>query len=136
MALPHNRASVALAVTCVSLTALRLGLTHSSSCGQDRIAIARVPVLFYPHRMPDRSLGYAAEKRMLVVATCKQCKRQARALARDLASVYGRHRDYRSIRFRCSQCDPGACDIHQVPDGWDRVPERIVWKPVVIKDRQ
>lgn len=91
---------------------------------------------FYPDPMPDRSLGYAAEKRMMVVASCKQCKREAKAFANDLAGVYGRHRDYRTIKFRCSQCDPGACDIFLQPDGFDRVPERIVWRPVVVKDRQ
>ena len=99
-------------------------------------ALANVLSLFYRPDMPDRSLGYAAEKRMMVVATCKQCKREAKAFANDLAGVYGRHRDYRTIKFRCQQCDPGACEIHLQPDGWDRVPERIVWRPVVVKDRQ
>lgn len=98
--------------------------------------LRNVPLMFYSGPMPDRSLGRASEKRMMVVATCKQRKREAKAFASDLASVYGRHRDYRSIKFRCSQCDPGACEIHLQPDGWDRVPERIVWRPVVVKDRQ
>lgn len=98
--------------------------------------LADVHYSFYSLAMPDRSLGYAAEKRMMVVATCKQCKREAKAFASDLAGVYGRHRDYRTIRFRCSQCDPGACEIYLQPDGFDRVPERVVWRPVVVKDRQ
>lgn len=86
--------------------------------------------------MPDKSLGYAAEKRMVVVGRCKHCKREAKAFASDLAGVYGRQRDYRTIRFRCTECDPGACEIYLQPDGFDRVPERIVWRPVKVKDRQ
>ncbi|KQO79451.1 hypothetical protein ASF29_23360 [Rhizobium sp. Leaf262] len=73
---------------------------------------------------------------MMVVATCRQCKRQAKAFASDLSGVYGRHKDYRTMKFRCEQCSPGACDITLEPDGFDRAPERIVWRPVKVKDRQ
>lgn len=73
---------------------------------------------------------------MVVVGRCKQCSREAKAFASDLAGVYGRHKDYRTVRFRCSQCDPGTCEINLELDGFDRVPERIVWRPVKIKDRQ
>lgn len=86
--------------------------------------------------MPDRTLGYAAEKRMMVVGRCKQCGRDAKAFASDLASVYGRQKDYRTLQFKCTKCDPGTCQINLEPDGFDRVPERIVWRPVRVKDRQ
>ncbi|MNE59457.1 hypothetical protein D3C80_1545500 [compost metagenome] len=76
--------------------------------------------------MPDRTLGYAAEERMVVVGRCKQCRREAKAFARDLAGVYRRQKDYRTVLFRCSQCDTGTCEINLEPDGFDRVPERIV----------
>lgn len=83
--------------------------------------------------MPDRTLGYASERRMMVVARCKQCGREAKAYAWDLATYYGKQRDYRSIRFRCKECDPGTCNISLEPNDFDRVPERIVWKPVKVK---
>ncbi len=70
---------------------------------------------------------------MLIVARCKQCGREAKAYAWDLASQYGKHRDYRTIRFRCKQCDPGTCDITSEPVDFERVAERIVWKPVRVK---
>lgn len=83
--------------------------------------------------MPDRSLGYAAERRMIVVARCKQCRREAKVYARDLATHYGKHRDYRTIRFSCQQCDPGTCSVSLEPIDFDRVNERVVWKPVKVK---
>jgi hypothetical protein len=95
-----------------------------------------VLVVFYPFAMSSKTLGYAAERRMMVVGRCKQCGRQAKTFASDLAGYYGKHKDYRSVKFRCTECDPGTCDIHLEPDGFDRMAERVVWRPVVMKDRQ
>ncbi len=83
--------------------------------------------------MPDCSLGYAAERRMVVVARCKQCGREAKAYARDLATHYGKHRDYRTLKFRRAEYDPGTCIISLEPVDFNRVSERIVWKPVKVK---
>ena len=85
--------------------------------------------------MPDRTLGYAAERRMVVVGRCKQCGREAKAFASDLSSVLGKMKDYRTVRFRCTQCDPGTCEVHLEPHGFDRQPQQIIWRPVVEKGR-
>lgn len=83
--------------------------------------------------MPDRTLGYAASRRMMVVGRCKQCDRTAKAFAHDLSSHLGKFKDYRTVKFRCTQCDPGTCEVYLEPYGFDRQPQQIVWKPVVHK---
>jgi hypothetical protein len=79
------------------------------------------------------TLGKALRHNMLVVATCRDCERQARFLARDLATFYGHGRDPFSLKFRCTECDKHNCKITLMDNPYDRTPETIVWRPVKVK---
>ena len=79
------------------------------------------------------TLGKAARHNMLIVATCRKCDRQARFLARDLASLYGHGRDPRNLPFVCSNCETRDCKVTIMGNPYDRTPETVVWKPVKVK---
>ncbi|WP_454287838.1 hypothetical protein [Rhizobium arsenicireducens] len=79
------------------------------------------------------TLGKAVRHHMLVVATCKQCERQARFLASDLAGLYGHGRDPRTLPFRCKACDLRGCRITVMESPFDRTHETIVWRPVKVR---
>lgn len=79
------------------------------------------------------TLGKALRHNMLVVATCRDCQRQGRFLAKDLASFYGHGRDPFSLKFRCTPCDTRNCKVTIMDNPYDRTPETIVWRPVKVK---
>lgn len=79
------------------------------------------------------TLGKALRHNMLVVVTCRDCERQARFLARDLATFYGHGRDPYSLKFRCTECNKHNCKITLMDSPYDRTPETIVWRPVKVK---
>lgn len=79
------------------------------------------------------TLGKALRHNMLVVATCRDCQRQARFTASDLAKFYGQGRDPHSLKFRCTHCDNRNCKVTIMDNPYDRTPETVVWRPVKIR---
>lgn len=79
------------------------------------------------------TLGKAIRHNMLVVATCRDCQRQGRFLATDLATFYGHGRDPHSLKFRCTHCNTRNSKITLMDNPYDRTPETIVWRPVKVK---
>ncbi|NBB48955.1 hypothetical protein GVN24_11790 [Rhizobium sp. CRIBSB] len=79
------------------------------------------------------TLGKALRHNMLVVATCRDCQRQARFTASDLAKFYGQGRDPHSLKFRCTHCDNRNCKVTIMDNPYDRTPEMVVWRPVKIR---
>lgn len=79
------------------------------------------------------TLGKAGRYRMLVVAECRLCGRQAQFYAEELAVFYGRGRDPATLRFRCRACDSTTCRITVAEQSFERRHETIVWRPVRVK---
>lgn len=79
------------------------------------------------------TIGKASIHKLIVVVECKSCGRQARFLSKDLAGVYGHSRDPRTLPFRCEKCDTYECRIMMEFPDFDRVREKIIWKPVKVK---
>jgi ribosomal protein L37E len=79
------------------------------------------------------TLGRAARYRMLVVAKCRHCGRQAHFYAEELAAHYGRGRDPRTLKFRCQSCKASNCRITVTEQHFERHHEMIVWRPVKVK---
>jgi hypothetical protein len=118
-----------------SLTTLRKPGNPGKVTGFRRFRLDDVLVMFEPSQMAQAldTLGKAVRHNMLVVATCRDCEREARFLARDLATFYGHGRDPHSLKFRCTACDRHNCKITMMDNPYDRTPETIVWRPVKVK---
>lgn len=80
-----------------------------------------------------RSLADAARHGMFVVATCRDCKREARFLASDLAEMFGYGRSLSGLRFKCTRCDSRNCEVKPELPGFERQHETVVWRPVKVK---
>jgi transcription elongation factor Elf1 len=81
------------------------------------------------------TLGKAGRHRMLVVAECRRCGRRAQFYAEELATFYGRGRDPLSLKFRCTPCASTHCSITLIEQSFERTHEKIVWRPVKVKER-
>lgn len=79
------------------------------------------------------TLGKALRHNMLIVATCRDCGREARFRAADLATFYGHGRDPYSLKFRCTACDKRNCKVTIMDSPYDRTPETIVWRPMKVR---
>jgi hypothetical protein len=79
------------------------------------------------------TLGKAGRYRMLVVAECRLCGREAKFYAEELAVFYGRGRDPLTLRFRCKPCNSVKCRITIIEQSFERQHEMIVWRPVKVK---
>jgi hypothetical protein len=80
------------------------------------------------------TLGRAGRHRMLVVAECRLCGREAKFYAEELAVFYGRGRDPQTLKFRCKACDSVQCKITLIEQSFERKREMIVWRPVRVKE--
>lgn len=80
------------------------------------------------------TLGKAGRHRMLVVAECRLCGREARFYAEELATFYGRGRDPQTLRFRCKRCNDIKCRIMLTEQNFEPGREMIVWRPVRVKE--
>jgi hypothetical protein len=80
------------------------------------------------------TLGRAGRHRMLVVAECRLCGREAKFYAEELAVFYGRGRDPQTLKFRCKPCDSVQCKITLIEQSFERKREMIVWRPVRVKE--
>ena len=80
------------------------------------------------------TLGKAGRCRMLVVAECRLCGREAKFYAEELAVFYGRGRDPQTLKFRCKPCDSVKCRITVFEQSFERKWELIVWRPVRVKE--
>ncbi|QRM54600.1 hypothetical protein [Sinorhizobium sp. BG8] len=76
------------------------------------------------------TLGKAARHRMLVVATCRRCERQAKFMASDLAGMYGAGRDPRELPFKCRECGVRDSKVTVIEFPFDRKPDTVIWRPV------
>ena len=81
------------------------------------------------------TLGKAGRHRMLVMAECRLCGRQAKFFAEELAVFYGRGRDPRTLKFRCEPCGTTDCIITLAQHSFERKQETVVWRPVRVKGR-
>ena len=81
------------------------------------------------------TLGKAARHNMLVMAECRHCGRQAKFLARDLASLFGAARAPKSLNFRCEQCDIRDCKVIVTEQNFEQNHEMTVWRPVKIRQQ-
>jgi hypothetical protein len=81
------------------------------------------------------TLGKAGRHRMLVVAECRLCGREAKFYAEELAVFYGRGRDPQSLKFRCKPCNSTNSRITLIEQSFERKREMIVWRPVRVKER-
>jgi hypothetical protein len=81
------------------------------------------------------TLGKAGRHRMLVVAECRLCGREAKFYAEELANFYGRGRDPQTLRFRCKPCNSIECRITIIEQSFERKREIIVWRPVRVTER-
>jgi hypothetical protein len=79
------------------------------------------------------TLAKAGRHNMIVVAECRQCGRQAKFLARDLATFYGHAREPSSLPFRCETCDRRDCKVFLAESNFDRNHEITVWRPMKIR---
>lgn len=79
------------------------------------------------------TLGKAARHKMLVIAECRRCGRQARFLAADVANFYNPGRSLESLPFKCRECDLGDCRITAAEYLNDRTREIVVWRPMKLK---
>ncbi|ATU94456.1 hypothetical protein B5P45_09725 [Phyllobacterium zundukense] len=78
-----------------------------------------------------KTLGQAARQGMLVQVMCRKCEKTGFFVASDLATVNGHGRTFRSLKFRCRECDVVDCEAIPFEDDRDRVnKKRIVWRPV------
>ena len=80
------------------------------------------------------TLGKAGRHRMLVVAECRRCGREAKFYAEELAVFYGRGRDPQTLKFRCKHCNTTACRITITEQSFERRHDMIVWRPVRVKE--
>jgi hypothetical protein len=80
------------------------------------------------------TLGLAGRHRMLVMAECGLCGRQAKFYAEELAKFYGRGRDPQTLKFRCEPCGTTQCRITLTEYSFERKREIIVWRPVKMKE--
>jgi hypothetical protein len=80
------------------------------------------------------TLGRAGRHRMLVVAECRLCGREAKFYAEELAVFYGLGRDPQTLKFRCKACDSVQCKITLIEQSFERKREMIVWRPVRVKE--
>lgn len=81
------------------------------------------------------TLGKAGRHNMLVLVECRACGRQAKFLARDLATFYGQSTEPRSLPFRCEACDTRDCKVILMESNFERNHEVVVWRPIKIRQR-
>ncbi|MDX1059951.1 hypothetical protein GOL74_28245 [Sinorhizobium medicae] len=79
------------------------------------------------------TIGKASIHKLIVVVEGKSCGKQARFLSKDLAGVYGHSRDPRTLPFECQKCDTYDCRIMMEFPDFDRVREKIIWRPMKVK---
>lgn len=79
------------------------------------------------------TLGKAGRHNMLVLAECRQCGRQAKFLAQDLAGFYGHAKDPWSLPFRCEECNTRNCKVTLTESNFERKHEIVVWRPVKVR---
>ena len=98
-------------------------------------AMADVPDLFYTQLMTStiKTLGQATRHRLFVMAECRTCKRSARFLASDLASIFGHGRNPYTLKFKCTNCDSSNCTSTLEWPDFERTHEHYVWRPVKVK---
>ncbi|WP_133624797.1 hypothetical protein [Phyllobacterium brassicacearum] len=78
-----------------------------------------------------KTLEDAARHGMLVRVTCRKCGKVGVFVASDLATVNGHGRTFKSLKFRCRECDVVDCEVMPFEDDRDRVhANRIIWRPV------
>lgn len=80
-----------------------------------------------------RTLYDATRHNMFVVANCRDCKRQARFLAGDLAGMFGYGKSPYELKFKCSVCDTRNCAVTLDFSDFDHKHETVVWRPTKIK---
>lgn len=80
------------------------------------------------------TLGKAARHNLFVLVECRLCRRQARFLARDLATFYGHGRRPSGLPFRCEECDSRDCKVIVAENNFERSHEVVVWRPMKIRE--
>ncbi len=58
-----------------------------------------------------KTLGQAAQHRMLVRSRCRKCDKAASFTAGSLAGIFGHGREIRSLKFRCKDCNSTDCEV-------------------------
>ncbi|MBZ9654664.1 hypothetical protein [Phyllobacterium lublinensis] len=77
-----------------------------------------------------KTLGEAARHGMLVRVTCRKCEKVGFFIASDLATVNGHGRTFKSLKFRCKECNVVDCEVMPFEDDRDRVhTNRVIWRP-------